>query len=861
WAGLRCIWVTQKPNHRTARLPKPYKKPNETKRRNCPVKQKTTMGGGGRGGRSRTQRKHFRQGRENVWKRSKSDPDTSSTQNNPSWTPFSTQNAAFDFYYKEQGIVDPQHWDQFVQVLRTPLPATFRINSSSQFSDDIRSQLENDFVHSLRDEVVEGGETEAIRPLLWYPGNFAWHSNFSRMQLRKNQTLERFHEFLKLENEIGNITRQEAVSMVPPLFLDVHSDHFVLDMCAAPGSKTFQLLEIIYQSTKAGSLPDGMVIANDLDVQRCNLLIHQTKRMCTANLIVTNHEAQHFPGCRLNRNYESMELDQNIGQLLFDRVLCDVPCSGDGTLRKAPDLWRKWNTGMGHGLHSLQVLIAMRGLSLLKIGGRMVYSTCSMNPIENEAVVAEVLRRCGGSVKLLDVSSELPQLIRRPGLKRWKVFDKGAWFVSYKDVPKFRRSVVLHSMFPSGKGHHDLVDSSCDVDVEDITNGVNGNAGDGVQAVENPVMSESAEEVSDFPLEHCMRIVPHDQNTGAFFIAVLQKVSPLPAVPEKTKIEIDEQYVEPANQSLNDAHVLEINSPESAHEEVLQAVSEENIDDNEPNTEDLEVGPVTSEEPNSKETEELNNVQNMAKRVPGKRKLQIQGKWRGVDPVVFFKDEAIINSIRDFYGIDEHFPFNGHLVTRNSDTSHVKRIYYISKSVKDVLELNFKVGQQLKITSIGLKMFERQTGSSAPCAFRISSEGLPLILPYITKQILHASPADFKHLLQNKDVKFADFIDAEFGEKAANLMPGCCVVIMGKGDRVATEPLQVDESTIAIGCWKGRARLTVMVTAMDCQELLERLLIRFDTEKGSCGHVVGEVQPVQELNSKNDAVDVKATVS
>nr|XP_027186091.1 tRNA (cytosine(34)-C(5))-methyltransferase-like [Cicer arietinum] len=64
----------------------------------------------------------------------------------------------------------------------------------------------------------------------------------------------------------------------------------------------------------------------------------------------------------------------------------------------------------------------------------MVYSTCSMNPIENEDVVAEVLRRCGGSVELVDVSSELPQLIRRSSLKRWKVYDKGSWFVSSKDV-------------------------------------------------------------------------------------------------------------------------------------------------------------------------------------------------------------------------------------------------------------------------------------------------------------------------------------------------------------------------------------------------------------------------------------------
>ncbi|XP_019464112.1 PREDICTED: tRNA (cytosine(34)-C(5))-methyltransferase-like isoform X2 [Lupinus angustifolius] len=674
----------------------------------------------GRGGRSRTQRKHFRQSRENVWKRSKSDPnskpnDENQTQtNHTSWTPFATENSSFDLYYKEQNIVNEEEWEQFVTVLRTPLPASFRINSSTQFADDIRSQLENDFAHSLRDEVTEGGEKEAIRPLLWYPGNFAWHSNFSRMQLRKNQTLERFHEFLKLENEIGNITRQEAVSMVPPLFLDVHSDHFVLDMCAAPGSKTFQLLEIIHQSTKAGLLPDGMVIANDLDVQRCNLLIHQTKRMCTANLIVTNHEAQNFPGCRLNRNHEKIEPDQHISQLLFDRVLCDVPCSGDGTLRKAPDLWRKWNSGMGQGLHSLQVLIAMRGLSLLNVGGRMVYSTCSMNPIENEAVVAEVLRRCGGSVELVDVSSKLPQLIRRPGLKSWKVHDKGTWLVSCKDVPKYRRSVILPGMFPSGGSYQELVDNSnCSADMGDnISVCTNRNSEDGVQTIEEPVTHQSAEEVCDFPLEHCMRIVPHDQNTGAFFIAVLQKVAPLPATQEKSKSEIVEQNVEPLNPSLEDAQALKINSSESAIEEVCKAVPEEILNDNKQNTEDLEVSPV--EEQDSKETEEPPIVENMAKKVPAKRKLQIQGRWRGVDPVVFFKDEAIINSIRAFYGIGEHFPLDGHLVTRNNDASHVKRIYYVSKSVKDVLKLNFSAGQQLKITSVGLKMFGTDLQPSPP---------------------------------------------------------------------------------------------------------------------------------------------------
>ncbi|OMO56157.1 Bacterial Fmu (Sun)/eukaryotic nucleolar NOL1/Nop2p [Corchorus capsularis] len=835
---------------------------------------------GGRRG-SRTQRKHFKQSRENVWKRPKT--DSSSDPNNPNsnshhWQPFATQNPSFDEYYKEQGIVPPEEWDAFNEMLRKPLPAAFRINATSQFCEDIRSQLENDFMKSLQAEANEESDLEPIKPLAWYPDNLAWQSNFSRMQIRKNQTLGRFHEFLKLETEIGNISRQEAVSMVPPLFLDVRPDHFILDMCAAPGSKTFQLLEIIHHSAKGGSLPDGMVLANDLDVQRCNLLIHQTKRMCTSNLIVTNHEAQHFPGCRFksipNGSETTNEMEQSMNQLLFDCVLCDVPCSGDGTLRKAPDIWRKWNGGMGNGLHCLQIHIAMRGLSLLKVGGRMVYSTCSMNPVENEAVVAEILRRCGGAVELVDVSDELPQLIRRPGLRKWKVRDKGVWLASFKDVRKLGRNGIAASMFPSGRNY---VDSHSTDNIQKNENGENVNSENGVQP-ENPDSSTDnlEEEVSDLPLEHCMRIVPHDQNTGAFFIAVLHKVSPLPAIQDKSvalqgnsstksdenlsgqvteelnvlkgssgdgtdevAFEEDEKISELASEA--DEKVSEVTS--EADEKMSEVAVEPDLLDNTPNA-------ISSETAEASADKEVDPA-----KAGEKRKLQMQGKWKGVDPVLFFKDETIINSIKEFYGIDESFPFSGHLVSRNSDANHVKRVYYVSKSVKDVLDLNFRVGQQLKITSVGLKMFERQSsreGSTAPCSFRISSEGLPVILPYITKQILYASPADFKHLLQYKSIKFADFVDSEFGQKAANLMLGCCVIILREGGKTTSDHMQVDASTIAIGCWKGRASLSVMVTAIDCQELQERLSACMGAEKGTPAQENhGEPDEKQDISGEN----------
>ncbi|CAN6196283.1 unnamed protein product [Urochloa humidicola] len=809
------------------------------------------MGGGRK--RGRTQRRHFKQGRENVWKHNPQRPAAGEgggegREGNPSWQPFATENPAFEEYYKEQQIIPEEEWDGFMSMLRKPLPATFRINASCQFFQDICSQLENDFRKSLETEVSDEHEEEAIRPLPWYPGNLAWHLNFSRMQLRRNQALESFHEFLKRENEVGNITRQEAVSMVPPLFLNVEPDHHILDMCAAPGSKTFQLLEMIHQSTKPGLLPNALVVANDVDVQRCNLLIHQTKRMCTANLIVTNHEAQNFPGCSLAKFCSETCMDEaKLQRLEFDRVLCDVPCSGDGTVRKAPDMWRKWNAGMGNGLHRLQVEIAMRGMGLLKVGGRMVYSTCSMNPVENEAVVAEILRRCGDSVELLDVSNELPELARRPGLNTWKVRDRGSWFGVHEDVPRYRKSVISPSMFPSGKGSKDVEVNTdvVDADMKDstymgegeqetnIANNDNSNNGDKLKTEEKTEIDcESGEaptrhkklvststEHSDYPLHRCMRIVPHDQNSGAFFIAVLHKLSPL-----------NENHVVDGEQNISKdkSGKLEKNlgsDKVSSEENIVhqQVVDDTNVLDGEHN------GGMDRE--SSKDKNDAKVIVNEAEKgqagIRDRRRQQNQGRWRGVDPVIFFKDEVTVKSIVSFYGIKDSFPLEGHLVTRNPDTSHVKRIYYVSKSVQDVLKLNIKVGERLKITSLGLKIFERQSSKDgSPCTFRLSSEGLPLLLPYITKQILYASAIDFQHLLQYRTIKFPDFVDAKFGEEASALLPGCCVIVLREGHQdigsIATDP-----SAIAIVCWKGKTNLCVMLSPLDGKELLERISLRY----------------------------------
>lgn len=92
------------------------------------------------------------------------------------------------------------------------------------------------------------------------------------------------------------------------------------------------------------AFPTGMVIANDTDVKRAYLLTHQARRLNSPTLLITSNDARFLPNMR-------NPVDGT--NLRFDRILCDVPCSGDGTLRKNYSLWKNFNAHLGHATHPL----------------------------------------------------------------------------------------------------------------------------------------------------------------------------------------------------------------------------------------------------------------------------------------------------------------------------------------------------------------------------------------------------------------------------------------------------------------------------------------------------------------------------
>ena len=172
-----------------------------------------------------------------------------------------------------------------------------------------------------------------------------------------------------VEHSLGYFYVQEAVSMIPPIVLDPNPGETVLDMCAAPGSKASQIAQ--YMKNK------GILVANDYKGIRLAPLGINLQRMGVTNNILTLMHGQWFAKANME----------------FGKILLDAPCSGTGTIRKSIKTLRIWNPGMIKKISYEQKRLIETAFSILKKGGVMVYSTCSLEPEENEGVVDFLLEK------------------------------------------------------------------------------------------------------------------------------------------------------------------------------------------------------------------------------------------------------------------------------------------------------------------------------------------------------------------------------------------------------------------------------------------------------------------------------------
>ncbi|OQX84117.1 MAG: hypothetical protein B6D53_00660 [Candidatus Omnitrophica bacterium 4484_49] len=222
-----------------------------------------------------------------------------------------------------------------------------------------------------------------VKEVLWYPDAFI-------LTFPDLQTLSTTHLYQE-----GKIYVQNLSSMLPPLLLNPQSEDKVLDLTAAPGSKTTQISALMHNR--------GEVIAIEKDKARFEKLLANMRLQGVENVKVYNRD-----GIGIWREYFEY----------FDKVLVDAPCTSEGRFNiLRPKTYRYWNQLKVKRMAKKQKGLIVTGFKCLKPGGSLVYSTCTFSPEENEFVINYLLKKFPQSCRIEEVKMGIKNIM--PGLIRW----------------------------------------------------------------------------------------------------------------------------------------------------------------------------------------------------------------------------------------------------------------------------------------------------------------------------------------------------------------------------------------------------------------------------------------------------------
>lgn len=263
--------------------------------------------------------------------------------------------------------------DQLPDVLDTftrSRPTTLRANTLKTTATELQSEL-----------MTAGFELE---PVPWYDQAFVLR-NRSLFELTQHPAYSE-----------GKFYVQSLSSMLPPLVLSPQSGEAVLDIAAAPGSKTTQMAMMMAN--------EGQIVANDASLVRLYKLQANLKTQG-----VTNVTTRRGLGQQLWQEFPNV----------FDKALVDVPCSMEGRFNTAkPKTWSTWSPKKIKELALRQRSLLRAAVSATQPGGVIVYSTCTLSPEENEGVIEWLLKKEAGKIVVDPIT--ISGLTLAPALKSWQ---------------------------------------------------------------------------------------------------------------------------------------------------------------------------------------------------------------------------------------------------------------------------------------------------------------------------------------------------------------------------------------------------------------------------------------------------------
>jgi len=237
-------------------------------------------------------------------------------------------------YFLQYSSIIPE-FDRFMDILKIPQPYWIRVNTLKIQEDKLIKRLEK------KGFVFE---------------------RFGNLNAYKILSMPVKHPGATIEHSLGYYYVQDLSSMAPVFAMNLRPGEVILDMAAAPGSKTTMMAEIMRNR--------GTIVANDVSLSRIKSLGGNIERLGITNVILLRKDAR-----------------KDLFGVEFDKILLDAPCSGEGVIRKNPWNFHPANEREHRYLREQQIRMLKNAVKHLKEGGIIVYSTCTFHPLENESVV------------------------------------------------------------------------------------------------------------------------------------------------------------------------------------------------------------------------------------------------------------------------------------------------------------------------------------------------------------------------------------------------------------------------------------------------------------------------------------------
>ena len=602
--------------------------------------------------------------------------------------------SSFITYYKYLLNFDESEFSLFLKTSVEDLPIIFRINKIYTYSESLEEEI-SEYLLINKDHF----NNRISRPRLNFLDNIYQINTLDK----SNEIDNKLKQILYSENDYG-ILRQELVSMLPVNLIDIEESDIILDMCAAPGNKTIQILEIMSEKARAkNTLPSGVIIANELNDKRAGNMAHFFKAHFPINIVVTNNNAENYPIIE-DENYRP-----NI-------IICDVPCSGDGTLRKNKMIRKKWRIEFGLENHFIQRKILDNAIRQCKNDGYIIYSTCAINPIENEAVVCYIMDKYKDEIELINCSKKLRDMkIKfREGLIKWKVcvdIDKDnnyIWKEKFNEVKNDRKGLIKESMF------HDIY------------------------TYKNNHPTALFKFTDPLNLRNCIRIYSHDNNSDCFFIAVIHK----------------------KNNFSNENHINNNHYSIPLNENKMKTIGE-----------DLEdfidfLG---------LEDDEKNNINNNKNEI----KLEEKEKQKNSEEDLIFKKYVKISNYPESYNdLMKYFKFKNGLLIRHlfCKRESSQKIFLFSKKLSEMISIFTKMN--LNIIRSGLVVFKKEREKSIKMMYRVTHYGAILMADYFGGQIIELDrPNLIKIMFESDDMSISlDKIPEEERKKIEECESGSIIL-------------------------------------------------------------------------------------